>query len=124
MSKLLIEAAACLADVLDRENAALKVMDLRRATALLPEKTAAIAALTATGEAVDGTAPPGLLAAVGRLDAVMSENRQLLERAITAQRRVIGIVVRAAVAATASTPPYGSRRQPRSAGPMAISTRV
>ena len=122
MRKPLIVAAQRLADVLDRENAALRTMDLRKATALLPEKSVAVADLTAAGEA--GFAPPNpvLIATARRLDNLASENRRLLERAIAAQQRVIGIVVRAVTAAV-SEPSYGaSARQARATGPIALST--
>jgi hypothetical protein len=120
MPKPLIEAARHLADVLERENAALKAMDLRRATQLLPEKTAAIVALSAADNAPD----PDTLSVASRLDNLALENRSLLERAIVAQRRVIGIVVRAAVAASTG-PAYGAAgRRPRTAGPMTLSTRA
>jgi hypothetical protein len=120
MPKPLIEAARHLADVLERENAALKAMDLRRATQLLPEKTSAIAELSAA----DKAPYPDTLSAARRLDDLARENRSLLERAITAQRRVIGIVVRAAVAASVG-PAYGATgRRAHASGPMTLSTRA
>ena len=63
---------------------------------LLPEKTAAIADLIASGEAVPSAPDPDLVSVARRLDDLALENRRLLERAIVAQQRVIGIVVRAA----------------------------
>ena len=117
-------AAERLAAVLEQENAALRAMDLRRAVALLPEKTAATADLTASAAAAFG--PPGasLVATVRRLDSLASENRRLLRRAIRVQQRVIGIVVRAAAAAMVQ-PAYGAtRRQDRLTGPIALSTRA
>lgn len=122
MRKPLIVAAQRLADVLDRENAALRTMDLRKATALLPEKSDAVAELTAAGEAGFGPPSPVLIATARRLDNLASENRRLLERAIAAQQRVIGIVVRAVTAAV-SEPSYGAyARQARATGPIALST--
>lgn len=124
MPRPLIVAAQRLADVLDRENDALRAMDLRRAVTLLPEKTAAIADLTASGESAFGPANPALVLTAQRLDGLASENRRLLQRAIAAQQRVIGIVVRAAAAA-AVEPSYGGRgRQAHLTGPMALSTRA
>jgi hypothetical protein len=130
MPKRLIVVAERLAAVLDRENEALRAMDLRRAATLLPEKNAAIADLTASGKTALAPPDPAAVAAVRRLDRLMSENRRLLERAIAAQQRVIGIVVRAA-ASTVVEPSYGASRggiargrQTRSTGPMALSTRA
>ena len=122
--KPLIAVAQRLAAVLERENEALRAMDLRRAATLLPEKTAAIADLTASGQPAAGPPNPALVLTARRLDGLVRENRHLLERAIVAQQRVIGIVVRAAASA-AVLPSYGNRgRQARSTGPMALSTRA
>lgn len=124
MPKPLHMAAQHLVDVLVRENDALKVMDLRRAATLLPEKTVAIAELAASSQAVSVPSHPGLVALARELDGLASENRRLLERAITAQQRVIGIVVRAAVSAV-TQPSYEARgRRTRSTGAMAFSTRA
>jgi hypothetical protein len=118
----LIQVAQRLADVLDRENDALRAMDLRRAVGLLPEKTAAIADLTAAGS-VGSTLPnPDLVAIAARLAGLAQENRLLLERAIGAQRRVIGIIVRAAASVTVA-PNYGGQGlRAHLKGPMALST--
>jgi hypothetical protein len=120
----LVQVVGRLADVLDRENAALREMDLVRAATLLPEKTAAFAELTAFGETAVPPANPALVAAAHRLDALAVENRQLLRRAIAAQQRVIGIIVRAAAGAVAD-PSYGTNgRRPRLTAAMALSTRA
>jgi hypothetical protein len=124
MPEPLIIVAQRLADVLDRENDALRVMDLIRAATLLPEKTAAMADLTGFGEHTFELPNPALVATAKRLDSLASENRRLLKRALVAQQRVIGIVVRA-VAAAALAPSYGAKgRQARQSGPMALSTRA
>jgi hypothetical protein len=124
MPKRLIAAALNLADILDRENVALKAMDLRRAVGLLPEKSAAIADLMATGEAALSPPNPGLADVARRVGSLALENRQLLERAIVAQQRVIGIVVRA-VASVAVGPGYGaSGRSETATLPLALSTRA
>jgi len=116
--------ARCLADVLDRENDALRAMDLRRAAALLPQKSAAIAALTMSAEAGGVPMSPGLVSVAKRLNSAVSENRALLERAIVAHQRVIGIVVRAAAAASPG-PCYGaSGRRGGLPSPMAYATRA
>jgi hypothetical protein len=115
-----------LAELLNRENAALAALDFRRATALLPEKTAAISDLTASHVAA-GTLPSGHadLDLIGRsLAGLASENRRLLERAIVVQQRVIGIVARAAATA-ANEPAYGAHgRKARISRPMAFSARA
>jgi len=124
MPKQLIMVARRLADVLDRENDELRAMNLRRAVTLLPEKTAAIADLTAAGDAASGPPDPDLVSITARLDCLAMENRQLLERAIGAQQRVIGIIVRAA-ASVAVAPNYGLQgRRAHLTVPMALSTRA
>ena len=125
MPRLLITAVRHLADILDLENHALTAMDLRRAAGLLPEKTAALAELTLAGEFPSAPMHPDLASTAGRLKGLMLENRRLLERAIVAQQRVIGIVVRAAAATDRAEPVYGARgRRTRVTGPMALSTRA
>jgi hypothetical protein len=113
-----------LAEILDRENDALRAMDLRRAVHLLPEKTAAIAELAAADGAASGPPDPDLVSMAARLDGLAHQNRQLLERAIGVQQRVIGIIVRAA-ASVAVAPNYGLQgRRAHLSGPMALSTRA
>jgi hypothetical protein len=121
----LITAIRRLADILDLENAALRAMDLRRAAGLLAEKTAALDDLNLACELPSVPAHPALTSIAGRLRGLMLENRRLLERAIVAQQRVIGIVVRAAAATGRAEPSYGVRgRMTRTTGPMALSTRA
>jgi hypothetical protein len=124
MPKPLIATARLLVDVLERENAALRIMDLRRAAGLLPEKSAAIAELTAFGEAPALPPDPGLGVVARQLHALTLENRRLLDRAIVAQRRVIGIIVRAAIATSAGSSYRAPGRPARSPGPMTLSTRA
>jgi hypothetical protein len=124
MARSLVQVVGHLADVLDRENAALREMDLVRAATLLPEKTAAFAELAAFSERTAPSLSPALVAAARGLDALAVENRQLLRRAIAAQQRVIGIIVRAAAGAVAD-PSYGTNgRRPRLTAAMALSTRA
>ena len=121
MPRTLHEAVRRLVDVLERENAALMAMDLPRAAALLEEKTAALAVLMAVGEGASVLAE--CAPAARRVDALAQENRRLLERAIAAQQRVIGIVAEAA--AIVSEPLYGpGGRRTRPGSPMALSTRA
>jgi hypothetical protein len=124
MPKPLLMVAQRLADVLDRENDALRAMDLRRAVSLLPEKTAAIADLAAAEGKTPGLSNSDLIAMTARLGDLAAENRRLLERAIGAQQRVIGIIVRAA-APVAVAPHYGLQgRRAHQNAPMALSTRA
>ena len=109
----MLDAVEGLAALLERENAALAAMDLPGAAVLLTAKRTAIDALTAVEPA---SVPPP---AARRLRDLALENRKLLERAMAAQERVIGIVARAAVPVETS---YGARG--RVARPVAISTRA
>nr|WP_294514238.1 hypothetical protein [uncultured Rhodopila sp.] len=79
-----------LADVLARENAALKRMDFPAAVALVPAKEAALAELTRQ-------APPAAMRspAIQTLAGLAEENRVLLERAIEVQTRIVRMVARA-----------------------------
>ena len=97
-------ATARLAEVLQAENAALRAMDLARAAALLVQKQAALAAFNATQ--TGGQAGPDLRQAAAQLRAAADENRRLLERAISVQTRVLGIIAQAARAANPA-PNYG-----------------
>jgi hypothetical protein len=96
----LVAAAARLADILARENAALADLDFRRATTLLAEKEAAAAAFSSAHAAaklakLDHAQRRALEAAAGRLRSVGQENRRLLERAIVVQGRVLGSIAKA-----------------------------
>jgi hypothetical protein len=110
MTHDLNEAAERLAAVLARENAALAALDLRRAAGMLAEKQQAAAAFVAAqafvvAQADTGAAPSVALAR--RLGDLAQENRRRLERAITVQRRIIGIVARATRGASPA-PRYGA----------------
>jgi hypothetical protein len=112
MSDDMMTAGNMLADVLTVENAALAAFDLPRAGAMLARKQRALADLAAlqatpaSHDAADRMAR--------RLRALAIENKRLLERAIAAQGRVIGVIARAATATT--TPAgYGPGRAPRPA---------
>lgn len=128
MKPALAEAIVVLADVLARENAALQALDVRLATALLPEKEAATArfqdvaksAREQTGADVD-TEP----AAARLLDAAR-ENRRLLERAMLVQKRMLAIVVSAVPAAMPQVGRYGTGGRPvgPSVPPVMVSARV
>ena len=118
----LIAAAVRLADVLATENAALATMNMTAAASLLPEKLAAADAFAAAqamaqvaGQHRESGAEEAELAALAnRLQALAAENRQLLERAMVVQSRVIATVATVAKAARATAersamPGYGAR---------------
>ncbi len=97
MTQDLIEAANTLADLLARENAALKRLDFLAAVALGPSKEAALLRITkgCGARPTPDPSPPPL--ALGRaIKTLVAENRRLLERAISIQTRIVGIIVHAA----------------------------
>jgi uncharacterized protein YPO0396 len=112
----LLDVAEQLAAVLERENAALADLDLRRAAGMLAEKQQVAAAFVAA--APDGAAVPPEL--VHRLGELAKENQARLEQAMLVQRRVIGIIARA-VRSTAPAPRYGATGAMAAARPMAFS---
>ena len=121
-----IVAAQALAELLDRENAALRAMNFKAAVALLPEKQRAADGFAVDQPRFDGVPPQSrreLERIVLRLKAAAAENKQLLERAITVQGRVIGIVVKALPRALDSAPRYGAQGASRLARlpPVALS---
>jgi hypothetical protein len=112
MSDEMMTAGNVLTDVLTLENAALAELDLPRAGAMLARKQRALADLVAVQ-----TVPASHDSAermARRLRALAIENKRLLERAIAAQGRVIGVIARAATA-TATPTGYGPARAPRPA---------
>ena len=105
--------ARALAAVLARENAALAALDLPAATALLAAKQAALAAFAAAPP--PGVAARALAPVLREVQALATENRALLARAIAVQSRVIALVAGAGVPATATGTAYrprGSRALP------------
>ena len=122
----LAAAGAALADLLERENRLLAALDLAAAAALLPEKTRCAAAFTAA-QAHAGAVPAGMQALAGRLRGLAAENRQLLERGIAAQGRVIAVIARAVRKQPATAPRYGASGRfagMRTPAPLAISSRI
>ncbi len=121
MNKDLITAATQLADTLEAENAALGALDLPRAAGMLADKQRAVAELASA----QTTPVPNEAAerVARRLKALAMENKRLLERAIAAQERVIGVVAHAAAAKTASTD-YGSGRRAARPTALAVSARA
>ncbi len=91
-----LAATIQLADILASENAALDAMDLSGAIALLPAKRSALEFLrTADATGGRGDQRPAMEAALSRLRTLAGENRRLLERALSAQGRVIAIIASA-----------------------------
>lgn len=96
-------AADRLAAILEAENAALEAHDFPAAAALLAQKQAAIAAIAPPPP---GIAEPALREAAARLDRLAAKNRGLLNRSLSIQSQVLGIIAGAARAA--SVQGYGS----------------
>lgn len=120
MTMELITRGETLAATLERENAALAALDLPRAVAVLADKQQAVAAL-ADIQAVPMPHPAAERMA-RRLQALAAENKRLLERAIAAQGRVIGVIARAAAPSTAPAG-YGIARGHRPAA-VALSAKA
>jgi len=110
-----------LAAVLTAENAALAALDLPRAVALLSRKFAKVATFEALPPPTTGHPVTGQNDAVYLLEhlaKLAQENRQLLDRAIKAQGRVIGVLA-TLVRQTPLAPRYGARGHLRTQlGPM------
>lgn len=79
-----------LAEILQMENAALKRTDYTAAVALLPDKEAALAALTQAGP--KGVAPD----LRRRIQTLAADNQTLLEQAARIQGRLVRLIVQAA----------------------------
>lgn len=122
----LAAAAMRLAAVLEQENAALAALDLQSIGALLPEKRAATAAFAAARNAAEGEPKAERLRpSAARLAALGAENRRLLERAMTVQTRIMGLVAQALPVTAA--PNYcagGAPRPARSPIAFALSARA
>jgi hypothetical protein len=124
MSKDLVEAAQHLADLLTRENDALKRLDFASAVALVPAKEAALADLTKQPKVP--ALPPPLIALGTLLGRLATENQTLLERAVAVQTRIVRIVARACTPPPATTR-YGGRSgrtPPRQTAALALFTRA
>ncbi len=131
----LLAAGQRLAEALRAENEALAAMDLEGAARLAPGKiqasdafAAAYAAASRTGAKPDGRLREATVEMAERLDALGTENRRLLERAIAVQSQVIESIAAAASAARGgSAAGYGAsgkRPVPRRADPLALTTRA
>jgi hypothetical protein len=124
MSKDVVAAAESLADVLGRENEALKRLDYASAVALVQAKEAALAGLTE--HPVASALPPRMTVLAPLLRRLANENQVLLERAITVQTRVVRIVARACAPPPAAKQygGYGHRAPSNRAAAIALSTRA
>jgi hypothetical protein len=114
MTQDLVDAANALAQVLECENAALSRLDFTAAVTLGQAKEAALSDMT---KACSALPPPGrspLPPALGRhMRRLVMENRRLLQRAITVQTRVVGIIVRAGAPSAAEQYMAGSFKSQR-----------
>jgi len=95
-----------LASVLGEENAALAALDLPRAVALLERKVARVAKFE--GLRAVGVPHAEAVELLEQLAALAVENRRLLDRAIKAQGRLIGVIA-GVVRAAPMAPRYGAR---------------
>lgn len=105
----LMDAGTVLADTLEAENSALTALDLPRAGAMLARKQRALADLAAAAARAEQPSHHAADRMARRLQALAVENKRLLERAISAQGRVLEVIARAAVPAEAPTG-YGPAR--------------
>jgi hypothetical protein len=129
MTTELLDAAALMAATLKAENAALAALDIGAAVRVYPRKRDAMAALTRAHATANPTAEQREQAQVltRALFDLTSENRRLLERALTVQGRIMRTLARAAPRAFAPTSRY--RADGRIAGPnrplaFALSARI
>jgi len=95
-----------LAMLLGDENAALAALDVKRAVSMLEAK--AIAVMQFERLRPVQTEQAAAVEMLGRLSLLAQENRRLLDRAIKAQKRVIGVVARL-VRETPVAPRYGAK---------------
>ena len=112
MSDDAMAAGNRMAEVLQAENAALAALDLPQAGAMLARKQRALADLAAAQTLAAATPRDSAERMARRLQALAIENKRLLERAITAQGRVIGVIAQAATANAANGgygPSHGHR---------------
>ena len=103
--------AAELADLLDRENAALRRLDLPTALALFDAKRAAVAAfeLAVREERRTPGTDEAMHAVAVRLRDATAENKRLLERAMAAQQHVMSLLAQAAARQATPNGRYGAR---------------
>ena len=115
-------AATALADLLERENAALAALDLGGAAAMLAEKQQAVAALAAAPADTLPAAERRRLAE--RLRRLAEENRLLLEQGLRVQGRVIGMLVQALPRPAVPRYGAGGAIAPSGTAPLIVSARA
>lgn len=106
----LAEAATELAELLERENEALRRLDVRATATLIGEKRISLAALE-LAERHPSRPPaddPDMRRAAARLLEAAACNKSLLERAIAAQKHLMSLLAQAARQAAPETR-YGAR---------------
>jgi hypothetical protein len=133
MMDALLIAGKRLAEALRAENEALAKLDLSLAAKLAERKIAATDAFAQAyaAQAKHGGRPEGTIrqqaaSLTQQLEALGSENRKLLERAISLQSRVIETIATAALPRIAN-PGYGPRgyqTPPRQAPALAVAARA
>lgn len=120
----LTTATMRLADIIERENTALRAFDLAAAGTLLAEKNAAADAFVAAqsmNAALIGLDRREIGTLANRLRQLAAENKTLLEQAIAVQGRVIGIVALVGRSTLArAAPRYGASGRPAEAPPAAF----
>ncbi len=133
MMDALIIAGKRLADALRAENEALAALDLSLAAKLAESKIAATDAFAQAyaAQAKHGSRPEGAMrqeteVLTRQLEDLGSQNRRLLERAISLQSRVIETIASVAIprAATPGYGPQGYRMPPRQAPAFAVAARA
>jgi hypothetical protein len=133
MMEAVLRAGVRLAEALDAENRALAALDLDAAVAVAASKSEAATAFIAARDAASraGARVEGqqrtLAEQLGhRLEGLSSENRRLLERAITLQAQVIETIAGAALPAAGpgTYSRLGERRAPVAPAALAFAARV
>lgn len=122
-----LQAAAALCSVLADENEALAAFDIPRANALLVAKRTATEGLVAAQRSQTLAATPDAIAQARRLDELAARNKQLLERAIVAQHRVMACIARAIPRATGQGGRYGAAghmQMSRTTPPLALRAQI
>jgi flagellar biosynthesis/type III secretory pathway chaperone len=122
MTPELAETLTRFSALMERENAALRAMDLRTAGNCLGEKRTLMAALTEL-DARAAPPSPSLKPLIDRLKLLTHENKALLERALTAQNKLLAIVTTAISAARKASYDASGRLSGRT-GPISLLERA
>ena len=123
-----LPATRQLLDVLEAENCVLLRLDLPAAAALLADKQHAIELFDRvwSSQPIPPQPDPELRSLAPLLRAAAAENRRLLERAMTVQRRILSLLAQAArdQAPEGRYGAQGSQRYTRSESPFALNARA